>query len=200
MKRFFSERKKAFLIVVGGSSKNSGKTQVASRLIQKFGINCAVKISIGEHHFPDSEIIIQSDIIKQPGTDTARYASAGAEKVFWIDTTDENLPRALKKLSRLLEGCQTVLIESNTVLSFLKPDYTIFIAGAHPETFKPSALEAVREADLICINRRATGRDQPVNETIECLSALNGKAKIACCRDEDECANIAIMELHKALG
>lgn len=187
------------MIVVGGSSKNSGKTLVASRLIQGLNITCAVKVSIGGHHFPEREIIFHPDIIKQPGTDTARYASAGAKTVFWIDTVEENLPRALKQLTHLCEGCETVMIESNTVLFFLDPDYTIFIAGTHPKSFKPSALEAARRADLICVNRKATGESQSMKDTVEGLRELNNKARIFCCLDETECATMAINELRKVL-
>ncbi|GEM_PF-1028003 len=196
----FPKEADLFVIAVGGSSKKSGKTRVASRLIQALKIDCAVKVSAGEHYFPDREIIEDPDIIRQPGTDTARYVAAGAKRVIWIDTIGANMPHAIGSLNSLCKDCETVLIESNSAIPLIRSDFTVFIAGANPSEFKESALSVVRIADLICINGNAFVDKRGNQNIFEALVALNGNAKIAWCENEEECASTAIQILNVVFG
>jgi hypothetical protein len=53
-------------------------------------------------------------------------------------------------LSRLRSP--VVIVEGNSVLDYLEPDYAVFIMGSSFKDFKPSAYDAIRKAHTVIIN------------------------------------------------
>jgi hypothetical protein len=163
------------LIVVGGHTRNIGKTSVVAGLIAAIpevrwtvlkitqfghgvcssdGESCDCAVVDPEHPFAVSE---ETD---PAGTsDTSRFLAAGAERSYWVRTAAGQLGHALPALRRIFDANQNVIAESNSILQFFKPDLYFAVMDFAAGDFKPTSLQYLERADaLIVIDR---GMDQP---------------------------------------
>lgn len=140
------------IITVSGSAKDTGKTSLTVYLIKKLLPCCAVKFSIHKDN-PYKEGIIEEKE-KNPGTDTVRMKQAGAKPVYWVRTDKLLLETRLKEVINFLPDKEdiTTIIEGNSILEYIEPDYSIFIMNSTFEDFKESAWKALKKAEVILIN------------------------------------------------
>lgn len=165
------------LIVVGGHTRTIGKTQLVCDIIAAFPEArwIAGKITQYGHGVcaqngndcdcaPDEHICaISWEESAGTGTDSSRFLAAGAERSFWLRTKQGFLAEGLPMLRQAIgeaaqaefaadDGMPTALIvESNSLMQFVKP--TLFFAVIDPakEDFKDSARAAVDRADALVI-------------------------------------------------
>ncbi len=121
------------LVVIGGHSRGVGKTSVVAGLISALpdfewtavkitqyghGIcsadGAACDCATGDHSWAISE---ERD--RSGESDTSRFLTAGAVRVFWARTEQGRLAEAMPTLRKRLEGARNVIVESNSVLKFL---------------------------------------------------------------------------------
>ena len=124
------------IVVVGGASRKSGKTQVICDIISATRSAAWTAVKITPHRHGPRE---------HPAADTARYLEAGAASAHLITGTP---PIALPSAKNLI-------IESNSVLDQLTPDLFIFVTGPALTEYKPSALRLRNRADIV-LSARAT--------------------------------------------
>ena len=161
------------LIVVGGHTRSIGKTQLVCDLvaalpeanfiagkITQYGHGvCAQN---GEHCgcAPDEHASAFSwEENATSGTDSARFLAAGAQRAFWLRTKQgflaEGLPVLRESLDLLAkdaaEGPLNVIVESNSLLQFLKPSLYLTVLDPRIEDFKPSAQKALDRADAFVL-------------------------------------------------
>jgi len=161
------------LIVVGGHTRSIGKTQLVCDLvaalpeanfiagkITQYGHGvCAQN---GEHCgcAPDEHASAFSwEESATSGTDSARFLAAGARRAFWLRTKQgflaEGLPVLRESLNSLTteatEGPLNVIVESNSLLQFLKPSLYLAVLDPRIEDFKPSAQKALDRADAFVL-------------------------------------------------
>ena len=86
-------------------------------------------------------------------TDTSRFLAAGAEKVFWVRTEQGRLAEAMPALRRRIEGAANVILESNSILKFLRPDLYLTILDPGNADFKNSAREFLDRADAVIVHQ-----------------------------------------------
>lgn len=148
-------------IVVGGHTRNIGKTQLVVEIIRAFpeAAWMAVKITqyghgvcsingescgcaVDEHRFA-----IQEERDPSGRSDTARFLAAGAARALWVRTKQGQLGEAMPLLRRHLDPAKNVVIESNTVLHFLRPDLYLPVLDFSQADFKASAREFLDRAD-----------------------------------------------------
>lgn len=132
-------------IVVGGNSKDIGKTSVVAGIIANFPELSwsAVKISQDKHLF--FEIREEED---QTGAgDTCRFLRAGAKRSLWIGTKPEMLPKAMPLLQQMIANDPCVIIESNSIIRFIKPDLYLMVLDYSTDDFKESAKQYFDLAD-----------------------------------------------------
>jgi len=157
------------LVVIGGHSRSVGKTAVVGGLVSALRDLrwTAVKITQYGHGIcsangepcecanGDHSWAVSEERDRSGGSDTSRFLLAGAERVFWVRTEQGRLAEAMPTLRERLEGAGNVIIESNSVLKFLRPD--IYLTLLDPETadFKISAREFLDRADAVVLHRRA---------------------------------------------
>lgn len=153
-------------LVIGGHSRNVGKTSVVAGLIAalreyqwtavkitQFGHGvCSMNgeacgCALDEHAWSVSE---ERD--SAGGKDTARYLAAGAQRTLWVRTKQGRLAEAVPELRRALAGAANVIIESNSVLRFLRPDLYLTVLDPATEDFKESAREFLDRADAILLH------------------------------------------------
>jgi hypothetical protein len=151
------------LVVVGGQVRKVGKTSVIAGLVR--GLNSfawtAVKIS---HHGGDADLqdtasaddlpahldFIWSDEKDPNGHgDTSRYLAAGARRALWMRARGGTLAQALPGLLKALEGEEHVIIESNSILAFLKPTVFLFVIDESRQELKASARQFLSRADAL---------------------------------------------------
>lgn len=154
-------RRSSFVIVVGGHSRNIGKTSVAAGLIAAFpqlgwtamkitqfghgicsmnGRQCGC--AIDEHAYA-----IMEESNREGRTDTSRFLLAGARRSLWVRTKQGRLDLAMPKLQVLLRTEPFVMIESNSILRFISPDLYVVVLKPGVEDFKESAREFLGKAD-----------------------------------------------------
>jgi hypothetical protein len=155
------------LVVVGGHSRNIGKTSVVAGLIRRLRERhwVALKItqygnSVCEHHAggnscgcePESgEPFALSEEYEANGTDTGRFLAAGAERSFWLRAPSGDLPRAAETVHKILRQGENVIVESNSVVELVQPDVFLMLLDFSCEDFKPSSLRFMDRADAFLV-------------------------------------------------
>ena len=143
------------LVMIGGHTRNIGKTSVVegviralSRLqwtavkITQFGHGiCSVNgdscgCAVSEHQFAITE-----ELSRDSGTDTSRFLAAGARRSFWVRTKQGELFTALPSLKEEIANDDFVIIESNSLRRFIKPDIYLQVIDRSNRDFKASAQE-----------------------------------------------------------
>ena len=132
------------IIIVGGHSRNIGKTSVmcgiiaglpeltwtAVKLTQYGHGVCSRKGEPCECHDPRQPIAVSEEFIPD-GTDSGRYLAAGAHRSFWLRTPVGRLAEALPQLRQIAASAENLILESNSVVGFLRPDlYVMVVDGA----------------------------------------------------------------------
>lgn len=158
------------IIVVGGHSRNIGKTSVVAGIIAALPHLrwTAVKITQYGHGIcsangepcdcatDDHTIALTEERRRASGTDSARYLAAGAEHSWWLRTRQGQLAEAMPRLRSLIGKTENVILESNSVLRFLRPDVFVSVLDPAVADFKPSALRYLDRADAIVLPEGAS--------------------------------------------
>jgi hypothetical protein len=159
------------IIVIGGHSRSVGKTSVVAGLISalpefewtaakitQYGHGVcsangeACDCATGDHSWAISE---ERD--RSGESDTSRFLVAGAAKVFWVRTEQGRLAEAMPTLRRRLEEARNVILESNSVLKFVRPDLYLTVLDPATADFKNSAREFLDRADGVILHDTPVG-------------------------------------------
>jgi hypothetical protein len=82
-----------------------------------------------------------------PGTgDSGRFLAAGAKRALWVQTKTGRFRDVLQPLAAALERDRHVLIESNAVVEFWRPDALLMVLDPSNPDFKDSARNLVELA------------------------------------------------------
>lgn len=153
------------LVVVGGHSRNIGKTSVVEGLIRKLR-DCrwtAVKITqyghgVCAHHdaacgceAAPGQPFALSEEYEPTTTDSGRFLAAGAQRSFWLRTPAGELARAAGTLRKILDHSENVIVESNSVLEFVEPDVFLMLLDFSCEDFKASSMRFLDRADAFVV-------------------------------------------------
>ncbi|MGH9812515.1 MAG: hypothetical protein ACRD4T_05200, partial [Candidatus Acidiferrales bacterium] len=87
------------------------------------------------------------------------FLAAGARRSIWARTKQGRLAEALPALREQLAGAQNVILESNSVLHFLRPDLYLPVLDFSNPDFKDSAREFLDRADAYVV--LASARTEP---------------------------------------
>jgi molybdopterin-guanine dinucleotide biosynthesis protein len=157
------------IVVVGGHTRNLGKTSVVAAIIARLPEMrwTAMKITQYGHGIcsangepcdcatDDHTIAITAERDPETGTDSARFLKAGAVRSLWVRTRQGSLADAMPGVRKEIARAENVIIESNSVMQFLRPDLFLSVLDYATADFKPSALRALDRADAILL--RASG-------------------------------------------
>lgn len=154
------------LVVIGGHSRSVGKTSVVAGLIsalREFDWT-AVKITQYGHGVcsangepcdcatDDHSWAISEEHDRSGESDTSRFLIAGATRALWVRTEQGRLAEAMPALRQRLEGARNVIVESNSVLKFLRPDLYLTVLDPATVDFKNSAREFLDRADGVILH------------------------------------------------
>jgi len=154
------------IVVIGGHSRSVGKTSVAAGLI--FALRefdwTGVKITQYGHGVcsangepcdcatADHSWAISEEKDRAGESDTSRFLLAGAARALWVRTEQGRLAEAMPALRQRLERSRHVMVESNSVLKFLRPDLYLTVLDPGTEDFKTSAREFLDRADAVILH------------------------------------------------
>jgi molybdopterin-guanine dinucleotide biosynthesis protein len=170
------------LVVVGGHSRNIGKTSVVAGLIRKLRDRnwTALKITQYGHGICSSKgeacgceagaaddpehPFALSEEYEPSGTDSGRFLAAGAARSFWLRTPMGELKRASAVMDKILAQNDHVIVESNSVLELVQPDLFLMVLDFSAADFKPSSLRFMDRADAFVVIDR--GLNVPMWEDV----------------------------------
>jgi len=146
------------LLIIGGTSKNAGKTTLVAKTIHFFSREnniVAVKISC---HPPDGNAIkllnasstftIYEEQNKALDTDTSLMFRQGAAKVYFIHAQDIHIEEAFLYILSKRPDSSLIISESNSLINFYEPDLFI-LAHNSKEPIKKSAENIIKKASYI---------------------------------------------------
>ena len=153
------------LVVVGGHSRNIGKTTAMEEILRatpqmrwwafkitqhghgvcsEAGSDCSCAGDLAHPYAIDEETA-------PSGTDSGRYLRAGAERGFWVRTAVGELGHAMPALRQLFAEAPNVLVESNSVLNFVVPDLYFAVVNFNIADMKDSARRFLNRADVLVV-------------------------------------------------
>jgi hypothetical protein len=159
------------IVVVGGHSRSVGKTSVVAGLIAalpEFDWT-AVKITQYGHGIcsangkpcdcatDDHSWAISEERNRDGESDTSRFLVGGAARSLWVRTEQDRLAQAMPVLRARLVGAQNIMIESNSVLKFIRPDLYLTVLDPGTEDFKNSAREFLDRAGAVILHEGSNG-------------------------------------------
>ncbi len=141
------------IVVVGGHSRRVGKTSVVAGLIAamperrwtaakitQFGHGvCSASAELCDCATGDDSWAIVEEVDHSGESDTSRFLVSGAERALWVRTRQGNLAEAMPALRKQLAGAENVILESNSIMKFLRPDLYLTVLDYGTEDFKPTA-------------------------------------------------------------
>ena len=155
------------IVVIGGHSRSVGKTSVVAGLISalpEFNWT-AMKITQYGHGIcsangepcdcvtDDHTRAITEEHDRSGKTDTSRFLVAGAARSIWVRTRQGMLAEAMPDIRRKIAGAQNMIIESNSVIRYLRPDVYLTVLDSENPDFKESALEFLDRADGVILHK-----------------------------------------------
>lgn len=163
-------------VVIGGHSRNIGKTGVMAGLIR--GLEplgwTAVKITQYGHGIcsldgepcgcaPTEHSFVLSEESDSHGRgDTCRFLAAGAKRSLWLRVRQGQLSEAFPALECALRKAEWVMIESNSVLEMIEPKVYVVVLDSSRRDFKPSTEKFLDRADaLVPVGPRINARTWP---------------------------------------
>jgi hypothetical protein len=155
------------LIVIGGHSRSVGKTSVVAGLIaalQEYNWT-ALKITQYGHGVcsmdgepchcatDDHSWAISEELDRSGESDTSRFLAAGAARVWWVRTEQGRLAEAMPTVRSKLAESENAILESNSILRFLRPDLYLTVLDPATADFKKSAQEFLDRADAVILHQ-----------------------------------------------
>lgn len=160
------------IVVIGGHSRSVGKTSVVAGLIfalREYGWT-AVKITQYGHGIcsangapcdcvtDDHSWAISEEKDRFSESDTSRFLVAGAVRAWWVRTEQGRLAEAIPAVRRKLAESQNVILESNSILKFVRPDLYLTVLDPATADFKRSAQEFLDQADAVILHAPDTSK------------------------------------------
>jgi hypothetical protein len=173
------------LIVVGGHSRSVGKTSVVAGIIAALPEMrwTAVKITQFGHgvcsangepcdcETDDHTWAVTEERDRSGESDSSRFLVSGAVRSLWVRTRQGMLAEAMPRLRKELAGAENAILESNSVIRFLRPDLYLTVLDADNPDFKASAKEYLDRADAVVLHN---GTAQPAWNNVS-LKPVAGK-------------------------
>jgi len=175
--------KRPFIIGVGGTCSNSGKTTTAVLLLrylaagrgqqatERCGEDTGNVLSTLIHPTPGgsgkwgaikytktelyASLVDDKAVLSNKDKDTGRFIDAGAEDVIWIKSPPQALNDFLPMAVGRLSCLDGIVVEGNSAIEFLKPDIVIFTIGNNKKCWKAGIEEIVSISDIIIYENKA---------------------------------------------
>ena len=160
-------------IVIGGHSRSVGKTSVVAGLVSALrefrwtamkitqyghGI-CSANGQACECASAGHSWAVSEEKNRDGKSDSSRFLVAGAVRAWWVRTEQGRLAEAMPRVREILAQSENTIVESNSVLRFLKPDLYISVLDPRTADFKASAQTFLDRADAVLLHDTGESTD-----------------------------------------
>ena len=162
------------IVVIGGQSRSVGKTSIVAGIIAalpsydwsafkvtQFGHGrCSLHGQPCRCASEDHRFRISEEHDRTAKTDSSRFLAAGARRSFWVRTRQGRLAEAMPALRKLLyekDSGGNAIVESNSIVNYIRPDLYLTILDPATKDWKASALRLLERADAIILHQAAAG-------------------------------------------
>jgi molybdopterin-guanine dinucleotide biosynthesis protein len=167
--------KRPTIVAVSGFSSNVGKTTLVCDLLKALPEWEAIKLSRGHYRScgKDPESCCVSDLLREQavvrsgraanyevGKDTGRFWDAGATNVHWVIVDDHQVEQGVNEALSRVES-RGVIIEGNSFLEYIDPDFAIMCARAEGGTIKSSARATISKCNALFLTSLNNGHEDP---------------------------------------
>jgi hypothetical protein len=164
------------IVVIGGHSRSVGKTSVVAGLIAalpefhwtafkitQYGHGvCSLNGESCHCATEDHSWAISEENNRSGESDTSRFLVAGAARSLWVRTEQGRLAEAVPTIRRRIAEAENVILESNSILKFVRPDLYLTVLDPATADFKKSAQEFLDRADAVILrDAKETHSDDP---------------------------------------
>ncbi len=157
------------IIVVGGHSRSVGKTSVVAGLIAALPEFhwTAMKITQYGHGIcsadgkpcdcvtDDHTLAVTEEHDRCGETDTSRFLVSGAARSLWVRTRQGMLAEAMPRVRKELAAAENAILESNSVMRFLRPNLYLTVLDGATADFKLSAQQFLDRADAVILHEES---------------------------------------------
>lgn len=173
------------VIVVGGHSRSVGKTSVVAGLIAALpefhwtamkitqyghGI-CSANGKVCHCASDDHSWAISEERDRSGGSDSSRFLVSGAMRSLWVRTRQGMLAEAMPRVRQELASAENAILESNSILRFIRPDLYVTVLDASTADFKLSAQQFLDRAHAVVLHE---GSDDVAWQNVS-LKPVTGK-------------------------
>ena len=174
------------IVVIGGHTRSVGKTSVVAGLIAalpsfhwtalkitQYGHGvCSANGEACDCATADHSFAVSEEKDRSGDSDTSRFLVAGADHSWWVRTQQGHLAEAMPRIRKILAATQNAIIESNSILRFIKPDLYLTVLDPQTEDFKTSAQTYLDRADAVLLHS-ADNSNQPIWERVSLKPVSN---------------------------
>jgi molybdopterin-guanine dinucleotide biosynthesis protein A len=155
------------MIMIGATGRNTGKTEMACRLIKKFissytvialkvttiketdgkcprgGEGCGVCSSL------EGSYLLTEEIKDNPGKDTGKMLAAGAHKVYWLRVKKECLSKGMETFLEMINNSsdKIIICESNSLRKVVEPGLFLVNQNVREPSIKQSCRDVLSFQD-----------------------------------------------------
>ena len=154
------------ILVIGGHTRSVGKTSVVAGLISalpsfrwtalkitQYGHGvCSANGEACDCATADHSWAVSEEKDRCGESDTSRFLIAGADHSWWVRTQQGHLAEAMPRIRKLLASAPNAIIESNSILRFMKPDLYLTVLDPATADFKESAQTYLDRADAVLLH------------------------------------------------
>lgn len=154
------------IVVVGGHSRSVGKTSVVAGLIAALPQFhwTAMKITQYGHGIcsadgkpcgcatGDHSWAVTEERDRSGESDSSRFLLAGAARSLWVRTRQGMLAEAMPRVRKELAAAENAILESNSVLQFLRPNLYLTVLDGGTADFKATAQRFLDRADAVLLH------------------------------------------------
>lgn len=156
------------LLVVGGTSRDVGKTEFICQLIRRISAFFPVYALKVSAIYPDEELYHGTHTAKEKNShlfeetrlstnkDTSRMLRAGAQKVFYLRSNDEGIRFGFDEFFKKVPETAAIVCESNSLGRFAAPALSIMVKSLNGQ-IKQRAVAQLNSADLVIISDGSSG-------------------------------------------
>jgi len=157
------------IVVVGGHSRSVGKTSVVAGLIAALpefhwtamkitqyghGI-CSADGKLCHCATDDHSWAVSEERDRGGESDSSRFLISGAMRSLWVRTRQGMLAEAMPRVRKELAAAENAILESNSIMRFLRPDLYLTVLDMATADFKASARQFLDRADAVILNGEA---------------------------------------------
>jgi len=100
----------------------------------------------------DHSWAVTEELNRSGKSDSSRFLLAGAARSLWVRTRQGMLAEAMPRVRKEIEAAENTILESNSILRFVRPNLYLSVLDTATEDFKVSAQIYLDRADAVILH------------------------------------------------